>query len=172
MGERGFSMDCRIHLGLRKPVHFFEKEMSTNYINIGTINHGNKDLTINVPAGTNGSELIKAFMSDAEEVSEDEGMNGEGVSGERVSEFKYIHVAVTDEEERKQIHKMVCNIVHLPRMQQICDELYTLMKKRKVLCTINPEAMLSELRRLGMPSDIKGFSDQNFYHYFRAPKPE
>ena len=75
-------------------------------------------------------------------------------------------------EERKQIHKMVCNIVHLPRMQQICDELYTLMKKRKVLCTINPEAMLSELRRLGMPSDIKGFSDQNFYHYFRAPKPE
>ena len=90
MGERGFSMDCRIHLGLRKPVHFFEKEMSTNYINIGTINHGNKDLTINVPAGTNVSELIKAFMSDAEEVSEDEGMNGEGMNGDTILQVVFL----------------------------------------------------------------------------------
>ena len=87
-------------------------------------------------------------------------------------EFRFIHVAVTDEKERAQIHKTLCNIIRLPRMQQVCEELYKLMKNNKVLCTINPEAMLSELRRLGMPSDIKGFSDQNFYHYFRAPKPE
>ena len=85
--------------------------------------------------------------------------------------FKYIHVAVVDEKERADIHHMVCNIVRLPKMQLICDELYKLMKNRKVLCSINPESMLSELRRLGLPSaETNGFSDKNFYHYYKAPK--
>ena len=43
---------------------FFEKTMSTNYINIGTINHKNRNLTINVPAGTNPADLIRAFMTE------------------------------------------------------------------------------------------------------------
>ena len=149
-------------------MHFLRKRMSTNYINIGTINNGNKDLTINVPAGTNVSDIVKAFMSDAEDISEDE---NERTKEEGVSEFKYIHVEVTDEAERAQVHKMMCNIVRLPRMQQVCDELYILMKKRKVLCTINPEAMLKELRRIGRPGeDQEGFSQKNFQHYYRAPK--
>lgn len=85
--------------------------------------------------------------------------------------FKYIHVEVTDDKERAQIHKMVRNIVQLPKMQQVCEELYKLMKSRKVLCTINPESMLAELRRIGLPSaDVNGFSDKNFYHYYQAPK--
>ena len=83
--------------------------------------------------------------------------------------FKYIHVAVTDDKERAQIHKMVCNIVRLPKMKQICDELYQLIRKEKILSTIKPEAMLAELRRVGMPSaDTPGFSDQNFYSNYRA----
>ena len=90
---------------------------------------------------------------------------------QEIEEFKYIHISVTAPAERAQIHKMMCNIVRLPRMQQICDELYTLMKKRKVLCTINPEAMLKELRRIGLPGeDQEGFSQKNFQHYYRAPK--
>lgn len=85
--------------------------------------------------------------------------------------FKYIHVSVTDEAERLSIHQTVANIVRLPRMQQICDELYKLMKKSKVLCSITPEAMLAELRRMGLPSaDVNGFSDKNFYHYYKTPK--
>ena len=85
--------------------------------------------------------------------------------------FKYIHVAVTDDKEREQIHKMVANIVRLPKMQQVCDELYKLMKDRKVLCSINPDSMLAELRRLGLPNaDQPGFSDANFFHYYHAPK--
>ena len=85
--------------------------------------------------------------------------------------FKYIHVSVTADNERAEIHRMVCNIVHLPKMQLVCEELYKLMKNHKVLCTINPESMLSELRRLGLPTaDINGFSDKNFYHYYKAPK--
>ena len=82
--------------------------------------------------------------------------------------FKYIHVSITESAERMQIHNTVCNIVRLPRMQQVCDELYQLMKNRKVLCSINPDAMLKELRRLGLPSE-EGFSDKNFYYYFRVP---
>ena len=85
--------------------------------------------------------------------------------------FKYIHVNVTDDKERADIHKMVYNIVRLPKMQLVCDELYKLMKNGKVLCTINPEAMLGELRRMGLPSaDTSGFSDKNFYYYYKAPK--
>ena len=93
------------------------------------------------------------------------------VSSYALSEFKYIHVAVTDTGEREQIHKTICNIVRLPKMQQICDELYRLMKEKKVLCSINPDAMLTELRRLGMPAEGKdGFSQKNFKHYYRTPK--
>ena len=44
--------------------------MSTNYINIGTINHKNRNLTLNVPPGTNPADFIRAFMSDhAEDVT-------------------------------------------------------------------------------------------------------
>ena len=83
--------------------------------------------------------------------------------------FKYIHVAVTSDQERMQIKRMAHNIVKLPRMKQICDELYALIKKEKILSTIKPEAMLAELRRIGMPSaDTPGFSDQNFYSKYRA----
>ena len=83
--------------------------------------------------------------------------------------FKYIHVAVTSDQERMQINRMAHNIVKLPRMKQICDELYALIKKEKILSTIKPEAILAELRRIGMPSaDTPGFSDQNFYSNYRA----
>ena len=148
--------------------------MSTNYIHIDTINNGNKDLTINVPPGTDISKLIHTFMTDsAEDVTTDETSSSPAATNEsqEIEEFKYIHVEVTDPVERTQIHRMMCNIVRLPRMQQVCDELYILMKKRKVLCTINPEAMLKELRRIGLPGeDQEGFSQKNFQHYYRAPK--
>ena len=82
--------------------------------------------------------------------------------------FKYIHYEVTSESERNEIHKQICNIVHLPKIQLVCDALLELIKARKILSTIDQSAMLAELRRLGLPSDIKGFSDQNFYSYYRT----
>ena len=97
----------------------------------------------------------------------------EEVSSYALSEFKYIHVTITDAEERAHIHKTICNIVCLPKIQQICTELYKLMKDKKVLCSINPDAMLTELRRLGMPAEGKdGFSQKNFKHYYRTPKTD
>lgn len=82
--------------------------------------------------------------------------------------FKYIHYTITDEQERLIIHKFVCNIVRLPKMQQICDALAELMRSKKILSSIDQSAMLAELHRLGMPADQKGFSDQNFYSYYKT----
>lgn len=134
-------------------------------INIGTqnINYGtiNKYYGFSQPSSSGAEDIISENLSSNSPESD---------SG-NIPQFKYIHVAVTDDREREQIHKMMCNIVRLPRMQQVCDELYILMKNRKVLCTINPEAMLKELRRIGLPGeDQEGFSQKNFQHYYRAPK--
>ena len=134
-------------------------------INIGTqnINYGtiNKYYGFSQPSSSGAEDVTPDFSSS---------VNPESNSG-NIPQFKYIHVAVTDDNERAKVHKMMCNIVRLPRMQQVCDELYILMKNRKVLCTINPEAMLKELRRIGLPGeDQEGFSQKNFQHYYRAPK--
>ena len=122
-----------------------------------------REITFNNP-GANAVDLLRAAL--AEDVEPIQAEPVQSPSGEL---FKYIHVAVTSDDERLQIHRMVSNIVHLPRMKQICDELYQLIKKEKVLSSIKPEAMLAELRRIGMPSpDNPGFSDQNFYSNYRV----
>lgn len=83
--------------------------------------------------------------------------------------FKYIHYSITSESERLDIHRQICNIVRLPKMQLVCDALLVLMKSQKILTTIDQSAMLTELRRLGLPSaTTPGFSDQNFFSYYRT----
>jgi hypothetical protein len=144
-----------------------------------------KDLNIDVKSVDDAIRLMSTFMSDrAEDVTPEYSSSPASdnrpkndfssvrpESNSDIPLFKYIHIAVTDEKEREQIHKMIHNIVHLPKMQQVCEELYKMMKDRKVLCTINPDSMLAELRRMGLPNgDINGFSDKNFAHYYRVPK--
>lgn len=143
-----------------------------------------KDLNIDVKSVDEAVRLMSTFLSEhAEDItpeyssspaSDNRPKNDfSSVSSESNSDiplFKYVHVAVTDEKEREQIHRMIHNIVHLPKMQQVCEELYKMMKDRKVLCTINPDSMLAELRRMGLPNgDINGFSDKNFYRCYRTP---
>ena len=164
--------------------------MSTNYVNIGTINHKNRNLTLNVPAGTNPADLIRAFMSEsAEDINPDDltttnassSVNPESHSGNPASStasdnrpkdeplFKYIHYSITSESERLDIHRQICNIVRFPKMQLVCGALLVLMKSQKILTTIDQSAMLTELRRLGLPSaTTPGFSDQNFFSYYRT----
>ena len=151
---------------------FFETPKSMSKYNYAPgaihIDH-HKDLNINVKSVDDAVRLMSAFMSDqtAEDV---ETIQAEPVQTHSGELFKYIHVAVTSDDERLQIHCMVSNIVRLPKMQQVCDELYKLMKKKQVLCSINPESMLAELRRMGLPdAENNGFSDKNFYHYYKAP---
>ena len=129
-----------------------------------------KELSIDVKNADDALRIMSAYLnrSEAEDVTPaQEVVKSDETPDEEL--FKYIHVAVTDDNERLQIHKQVCNIVRLPKMKQICDELYLLIKKEKVLSTIKPDAMLVELRRVGMPPiDTPGFSDQNFYSNYRV----
>ncbi len=156
--------------------------MSTKNIHIGSIQHyDHREMTVNV-SNVNVNSLVHSFFAEdvtpeysSSPASDNRPKNDfSSVSSESnldIPLFKYIHVAVTDEKEREQIHRMIHNIVQLPKMQQVCEELYKMMKDRKVLCTINPDSMLAELRRMGLPNgDINGFSDKNFAHYYRAPK--
>ena len=95
-------------------------------------------------------------------------VNPESDSG-NIPLFKYIHYSITSESERLDIHRQICNIVRLPKMQLVCDALLVLMKSQKILTTIDQSAMLTELRRLGLPSaTTPGFSDQNFFSYYRT----
>lgn len=83
--------------------------------------------------------------------------------------FKYFHYEVTDPDEKLRVHEMVCNIVHQPQMNLVCNSLHELMKNKKILSQIDPQKMLMELRRLGLPDEnTKGFSDKNFYSFFNA----
>lgn len=81
--------------------------------------------------------------------------------------FKYIHYSVESEEERKSIHNKICKIVKYPQMSVVCDNLRTMIKEGKILGSIQPEAMLAELRRLGLPNEnVRGFSNHNFFTYY------
>ena len=81
--------------------------------------------------------------------------------------FKYIHPSVTDDNERLQIHREVVNLVQSLSLPEICKYLMDMRDKNKVYLNVRPEAMFSELHRLGMPDeDTPGFSKKNFTSYF------
>lgn len=80
--------------------------------------------------------------------------------------FRYIHYNVIEETDRVTVHRAIRNIVRLPKMAQVCLALKELKRKEQILSTIEPSAMLAELRRLGLPNG-KGFSDQNFYSAYK-----
>ena len=78
--------------------------------------------------------------------------------------FKYIHYYIEDDKERMRVHKAICHIVKFPKMQQVIDALKELMDNKRIMRTIKQEAMLAELRRLGLPDgSTTGFSDNNFF---------
>ena len=138
----------------------FLNTMSTQIFAHNVVNHDHhREIHIDA-RGANVSDIVRAAMTEDITPVQEEA---------QIDLFKYIHVGVTSEQERQNIHKIVGNIVRLPKMKQICDELYLLIRDKKVLSTITPEAMLAELRRMGMPSaDEPGFSDQNFYSNYKA----
>lgn len=82
--------------------------------------------------------------------------------------FKYIHYDIDDDKERVRVHKAICNIVKLPKMQQVIDALKELMDNKRIMRTIKQDAMLAELRRLGLPDgSTTGFSDNNFFSAYK-----
>ncbi len=82
--------------------------------------------------------------------------------------FKYIHYDIDDDRERVRVHKAICHIVKLPKMQQVIDALKELMDNKRIMRTIKQDAMLAELRRLGLPNGATtGFSDNNFFSAYK-----
>jgi len=82
--------------------------------------------------------------------------------------FKYIHYDIDDDMERVRVHKAICHIVKLPKMQQVIDALKELMDNKRIMRTIKQDAMLAELRRLGLPDgSTTGFSDNNFFSAYK-----
>ena len=82
--------------------------------------------------------------------------------------FKYIHYDIDDDRERVRVHKAICHIVKLPKMQQVIDALKELMDNKRIMRTIKQDAMLAELRRLGLPDgSTTGFSDNNFFSAYK-----
>lgn len=81
--------------------------------------------------------------------------------------FKYIHPSVTSEDEKRQIHREVQNLVQSLPLPEICKYMRHMYKEKRVYLNVKTEAMFEELHRLGMPDEnTQGFSLKNFQNYF------
>lgn len=81
--------------------------------------------------------------------------------------FKYIHPSITTDEDKRQVHCEVQNLVRRFSMADICRYLRQMCKEHRVYLNVKPEAMFVELHRLGMPDETQtGFSYKNFMNYF------
>ena len=81
--------------------------------------------------------------------------------------FKYIHPSITTDEDKRQVHCEVQNLVLRFSMADICRYLRQMCKEHRVYLNVKPEAMFVELHRLGMPDETHtGFSYKNFMNYF------
>lgn len=111
-------------------------------------------------------ELVHSFASNAapndvaEVVSDTDEIPDEEL-------FKYIHPSITAEDEKRQIHLEIRNLVqHLP-LPEICKYLRQMYKQKRVYLNVKSESMFDELHRMGMPDESnQGFSQKNFLNYF------
>ena len=168
-GSEGFHHEVSQTWSLDPPARAFFNTL----FNMSTYNYAPGALHLDIHpnymymSATQVADLVSAIIRTADV----EDVKCEEVSSQTESFtqlFKYIHYRITDDKEKLQVHKMICNIVRIPKMQQVCDALLELMKQEMILSTIDQCAMLNELHRLGLPSDQKGFSDKNFYSFYRT----
>ena len=86
--------------------------------------------------------------------------------------FKYIHPSITVDEDKRQVHYEVQNLVQQFSMSDICRYLRQMCKEHRVYLNVKPEAMFAELHRMGMPSEsTPGYSYKNFMNYFNISTP-
>ena len=79
--------------------------------------------------------------------------------------FHFIHPAMEEEQERK-IHNEVKRLVKRQGIQEICQHLYKMSLKEKILLPQNPSVAYKELTRIGMP-DGDGFNLKTFQKYYK-----
>ena len=79
--------------------------------------------------------------------------------------FKFIHPAITGEEERK-IHEQVKKLVTRQGIQEICKYLTKLESEEKIYLPQSADTAYTELVRMGMPCG-DGFSIKTFMKYYK-----
>lgn len=134
----------------------------------GTIHYHDNSREYNINAqGKDLASVLRAI--EAEDVEPIQAEPVQSPSGEL---FKYIHPSVTDDNERLQIHREVANLVQTLSLPDICKYLWEMKTNNRVYLNVRPEAMFSELHRMGMPDETnQGFSKKNFMNYFNlSPK--
>ncbi len=137
------------------------------FLNSKVVYHDNsREYNINAQ-GKDLASVLRAI--EAEDVEPIQAEPVQSPSGEL---FKYIHPSVTDDNERLQIHREVANLVQTLSLPDICKYLWEMKTNNKVYLNVRPEAMFSELHRMGMPDETnQGFSKKNFMNYFNlSPK--
>ena len=93
----------------------------------------------------------------------------EAVPAEEIPLFKYIHPSVTADSDKRQVHCEVRNLVQQFPMSDICRYLRQMCKENRVYLNVKPEAMFTELHRMGMPDEsTPGYSYKNFMNYFNV----
>lgn len=95
----------------------------------------------------------------------------EVVTEDNVKLFRYISPFVTDEKERKEIHKVIVNLVNSDfRLSAICTQLKELIKRNKITLYVSTTEQYNELVRLGLPADKEGYSQKNYENYMSEQK--
>lgn len=95
----------------------------------------------------------------------------EVVTEDNVKLFRYISPFVTDEKERKEIHKVIVNLVNSDfRLSAICTQLKDLIKQNKITLYVSTTEQYNELVRLGLPADKEGYSQKNYENYMSEQK--
>ena len=84
------------------------------------------------------------------------------------SDFKYIHVDITDDNKRKTITQQIRNIVRLS-MPEIAEHLIRLESEKIIMLPNSLDSLLNELRRMGM-SNEKGYTKANLSKYLTDAK--
>ena len=80
----------------------------------------------------------------------------------------FIHPAVTDEAQKRQIHREIINLVTHYSLPDICAYLNTMASDRRILLPMSTDNAMRELQRLGMPTEeTEGFKYKNFAKYYR-----
>ena len=135
--------------------------MSTNISNFGVINYQDhhKEMTVNVQAGTNVSDIVRTFM--AEDVQAEEAPTAD------IPLFKFIHPCITDDKEKRKIHGEVANLVQTLPLPEICRYMRQMYREKRIYLNVKIEAMFDELHRMGLPDEeTPGYSLKNFQNYF------
>lgn len=98
-------------------------------------------------------------------------IEAEVVTEDNIKLFKYISPFITDEKERREIHKVIVNLVNSDfRLSAICAQLKEFIKQKKIALYVSTAEQYNELVRLGLPANKEGYSQKNYENYMSEQK--